>query len=87
MKIIAEKGITIVYAKKVRDPGGTKRQIVDRIPPDRDAFVVFRDQFGTIHGVGFGDVDTEAGSPDETIDEFVVRALAQFGSLDPGDES
>ena len=79
MKILARKGVTIVYARKVKDPGGTKRQVVDFIPPDRDAFIVWRDQFGTIHGAGFGDVETENSDPNESIDDFVVRALQSFG--------
>jgi hypothetical protein len=74
----ARKGVTIVYAKKLTDPDGTERQVVDYIPPDRDALIVFRDQFGTIHGVGFGNVETQPQN-DESIDEFVARALRQFG--------
>jgi hypothetical protein len=78
MKILARKGVTIVYPKKVRDPDGTRRQLVDHIPPDRDAFIVWRDQFGTIHGLGFGDIETQPEDPDESIDEFVTRALRRF---------
>ena len=79
MKILARKGVTIVYAKKVTEPDGTKRQIVDYIPPGRDAFIVWRDQFGTIHAVGFGDIETPPEDPDESIDDFVERALSRFG--------
>lgn len=75
----ARRGVTIVYAKKVKEPDGTKRQIVDFIPPDRDAFIVWRDQFGSIHATGFGQVETQPESADESIDEFLLRALVYFG--------
>lgn len=71
--------MTIYYPKKAVGPDGRKRQIIDRIPPERDAIVIWKDQFGTIHGTGFGDVESEPAYPGESIDEFVVRALSAFG--------
>jgi hypothetical protein len=78
VKVLARKGATIVYAKKLREPDGRRRQLVDYLPPDRNALIIWRDQFGTIHGVGFGDVETEPSYPDESIDEFVTRALERL---------
>ena len=78
MKILARKGVTIVYAKKVKHSDGTKTQMVDIIPPDRDAIVIWKDQFGSIHGVGFGDIDTDPQYDGESIREFVERALEKF---------
>jgi hypothetical protein len=74
VKYKARKGVTIVYAKKLRDPDGRKRQVVDVIPPDRDAFIVWKDQFGSIHATGFGDVEL----PDGSIQRAVKQALKQL---------
>jgi hypothetical protein len=84
VKVVARKGVTIVYPVKVEDPDGRSRQVVDFIPPDRDAFLVWRDQFGSIHGVGFGDVDTDPAFDGETVAGFVERAMAV---ISPPDDS
>jgi hypothetical protein len=66
----ARKGITIVYP--IKSEG---RQIVDHIPPDRNAVIVWHDQFGTVHGTAFGDIDTA----DPKFDKIVQRIGKSFG--------
>jgi hypothetical protein len=60
----------------VRWPEG---DTVDFIPPDRTCFMVWRDQFGTVHAAGFGDeVDSDTPAFDRAV-EAVIEAFDLTG--------
>lgn len=63
----AKRGVTI------RWKGGR----YDYIPPDRDAIVVWRDQFGTVHATGFGDL-----ADDPRLDKAIRKVIATL-NLNP----
>lgn len=73
----ARKGVTIVYNRKLKDPDGRKRQVVDYFPPDRNAIVIWHDQFGSVHATGFGDIDMDDPRFDKLV-EHVARKLKMF---------
>jgi hypothetical protein len=70
-----KKGITIVYGKKLKEPDGTKRQVIDHIPPERDAIIVWKDQFGSVHGTSLGTIDNRK----KRFDRVVERIAREYG--------
>lgn len=77
MKVRARKGVTIVYAKKLDG-----RQVVHYIPPDRNAVIIWQDQFGSVHGAAFGDIDTRH----RNFDRFVARWAQRYGMFAPRED-
>jgi hypothetical protein len=73
----ARKGVTIIYPVKLKG-----RQIVDHIPPDRNAVLVWQDQFGSVHAVGFGDIDTQDPRFEKVVQK-VAKTFKLFGRAEP----
>lgn len=67
----AKRGVTI------RWKGGA----IDYIPPGRDALVIWRDQFGTVHASGFGELE-EHPKLEKAIRK-VIRTLTLNRIIEP----
>jgi hypothetical protein len=73
----ARKGVTIVYPVKCEG-----RQVIDHIPPGRNAVVIWHDQFGSVHATAFGDIDTADQRFDKVV-EHVARKFKMFARHEP----
>jgi hypothetical protein len=72
-----KKGVTIVYP--VKSEG---RQVVDVIPPDRNAILIWQDQFGSVHGAAFGDIN----SAHPNFARLVERFARRYGMFGPSED-
>jgi hypothetical protein len=73
----AKPGATIVYP--VPDEEG--RRHVDYIPPDRNAILIWQDQFGSVHGTAFGDINTDHPNFGRLVERF-ARRYGMFGPME-----